>query len=260
MSDIRVSVRWESSAVFAGEEVECTVTFKNVTPPSSLRRSPSPNTKLRSHGSSRERWKETLPSRLLQGTATQGRNVRSQKPLSLKPSHGFPLPRMPNIPRASSRPPDSERNTHRRSVSIISIGGDTASEASSPGPILNPTRPARGHGRAASLQVNARKLGSLNSGSSSGNPDNVYKVCLHANVSVSARTRPSFHCTFSVVSILKLCTRSAGFFASYASLGSGQRPFYPIAIATKAEFLPQFHVSSGTRFRRSHKGIWASPP
>ena len=200
MSDIRVFVQWKSSTVFAGEEIECTITFRNVSQPRNLRRSPSPSTQLRRHGSSRERWKETLPLRSVQGATNSGNkispsipgfphpNTRSHKPsLSLSTSSGFPLARTPNTPDTVSKAPSSDRNEHRRSVSIVSIGGDTIDENPSPGPILSSKRPVRGHARAASLQVLPKRTDSSNGGLSSGSQTFLHTFLL-ADSSVSTRT------------------------------------------------------------------------
>lgn len=235
MSDIRVSVQWKSSTVFAGEDIECTITFNNVSQPNNLRRSPSPSTQLRHHGSSRERWKETLPHRSVQGAATYGNNTspsmlgfphpntRSHKPaLSLSTSNGFPLARMPNASEGASRPRSSEINTHRRSVSIVSIGGDRIDEAPPPGPILSSARPARSHVRAASLQLLSRRAGSSNGGSSGS--QSLYSCCSLANPSVSARTGSSLHRTVSDVPVLELFRRAASRYASRASINAADRP------------------------------------
>lgn len=179
MSDIRVSVQWKNSTVFAGDETECRITFKNAAPPRNLRRSPSPSSR---HGSSRERWKETLPLRTAHGAPTSSTristsilglphpNTRSHRPaLSLSTSVRSPVGPKLGIPEAISRAPNSGKNKHGRSVSIVSIGGDTIDEASSPGPMLSAAgRPVRGHARAASLQVLPRRTGISNMGVSSG--------------------------------------------------------------------------------------------
>lgn len=199
MSDIRVSVQWKSSTVFAGEDIECTITFKNFSQPGNLRRSPSPSTQLRRHGTSRERWKEPLQRRSVQGAAIYGNKIppsmpgfphpytRSHKPaLSLSTSNGFPLAPTPSISEAVPRARSSENNPHSTSVSIVSIGGDTIDEAPSPGPMLSSGRPVRGHVRAASLQFLPRRASSSNGGSSSGSQ--IFSSYFSfANPSVSAR-------------------------------------------------------------------------
>lgn len=177
-----MSVQWKSSTVFAGEDVECTITFKNVSQSNNLRRSPSPSTQFRRHGSCRERWKETHSHRSVQGAAAYGNNTsplmlgfhhlntRSHTPaLSLSTSNGLPLARLPNASEPASRARSSEIHTHKKSVSIVSIGGDRIDKTVPPDPILSSGRPARGHVRAASLQLLSRRAGSSNGGSSSGN-------------------------------------------------------------------------------------------
>jgi len=181
MSDIRASVQWKSSTVFAGEDIECRITFKNVSQASNPRHSPSPSKHRRGRGPSGERRKEALPHPPMNGAAVHSNmiypsmpgfrhpNARSQKPaLSLSNSNGFPLSLMPNVSEAVPETRSSENHTHRRSVSIVSIGGNTIDETSSYGPRLTSRRPVCGHVRAASLQSLPRRVGSSNGGSLSG--------------------------------------------------------------------------------------------
>ncbi len=172
MSDIRVSVQWKSSSVFAGENIECTITFKNV---ARAQRTPSPNSQLRGQGFNRERWKDTLPSHLVKKPSDGHQRkksllsqsgYRSHKPtLSLNSPNGhFPPPLHGN-----ATPPQTSTQEKRRSISIVSIGGNLADEE--PGhatPLSGAKRPGQGHSRAASLQVLPRRNGFPNSGPTSG--------------------------------------------------------------------------------------------
>ena len=181
MSDIRVSVQWKSSTVFAGEEVACTITFKNVAQPRSLRRSPSPS-QFRGHASHRERWKEALPMRSgqspgiaahrnsssLPGFATSKARMHKQT-LSLSTSNGFPPASVSGLREAAPAVSRGGESKHRRSVSIVSLGGETGEETSPHGQHMNSGRPTRGHTRSASLQVLPRRGAVLGGGPSSGN-------------------------------------------------------------------------------------------
>ena len=181
MSDIRVSVQWKSSTVFAGEEVACTITFKNVAQPRSLRRSPSPS-QFRGHTSHRERWKEALPMRSgqspgiaahrnsssLPGFATSKARMHKQT-LSLSTSNGFPPAPVSGLREGAPAASRGGENKHRRSVSIVSLGGETGEETLSHGQHMNSGRPTRGHARSASLQVLPRRGAVLGGGPSSGN-------------------------------------------------------------------------------------------
>ena len=183
MSHIRVSVQWKASTVFAGEELECTITFKNVSRAHCSRRSPSPSPQLLSHGSSRERWRETLPMRSAQrNLARSGHGAtpaisetvqdisRIHKPvLSLSTSHGPSPAPMVSAPTSATKKPSLVNSKHRRSISIVSIGGDTIDEAPSSDPNLNSGEYRRGHHRAASLHVLPRRGLIAGSGFQPGN-------------------------------------------------------------------------------------------
>lgn len=172
MSDIRVSVQWKSSTVFAGENVDCIITFKNV---ARAPRTPSPNSQLRGHGFQRERWKDTLPSHTTQkplgghqrkSSLLSQTGYRTHKPtLSLSSPNGHYSPSLqgtPDLPQTSSQ-------EKRRSISIVSLGGNLADEG--PGhaiPMNGPRRASQGHSRAASLQILPRKNGFPAPGPTSG--------------------------------------------------------------------------------------------
>ena len=164
MSNIRVSVQWETPTVFAGEEVQCTITFKNVAPTYNSR-SPSPSTQSRRNGQGRDRWKLDVSK---QNSLAGSQNVRSsvagpprsrayghRSALSLSapagPRHGLP----PSLPGKAPLKAEAANSRHKRSVSIISTGQDPAtgdaSQASS-GRAALAQPPVRQHGRSASYQ------------------------------------------------------------------------------------------------------------
>ncbi|MCJ1432974.1 hypothetical protein MMC27_002333 [Xylographa pallens] len=167
MSNIRVSVQWQKSTVFAGENIECTITFKNTAPTNIHSRSPSPHTHTRRIGQNRDRWKLNSPQQQ-GGDAAQGitsatpgatypRGHGHRSTLSLNTSntgvlHGAPHP----LPIKIHENTDSANSRHKRSVSIISISHDSTTEDPNPKngnpiPVRNP--PLRQHGRSASLQA-----------------------------------------------------------------------------------------------------------
>lgn len=178
MSDLRVSVRWKNSTVFAGEEIECIITFKNV---SQAPRSPSPGLQLRRHDPSRERWKEALPLRPTQGLASSSHiktplmpgiphlNTKVHKPaLSISTHNGIaPIPAL-NEPEGVSKVSGSKKKKHGSSVSIVSLSGDPVNGAQTLGSVMNAARPIRGHVRAASLQLLPRSMVDSANGSQSG--------------------------------------------------------------------------------------------
>ncbi|KAF2432092.1 Rgp1-domain-containing protein [Tothia fuscella] len=99
-SNIRASVHFAKSTVFAGEDIECTITFTNTSPDPSNDHQNSHNSEH--HGESRSR--KVTP-------------VASKTPASRKSSYG------PNVP-AHLRPTTIGRPKHGRSLSIISMGTD----------------------------------------------------------------------------------------------------------------------------------------
>ena len=181
MADIRASVQWKSLTVFAGEDVECTITFQNVSQARSLRHSPSSSSRLRRQDSNRERWKGTLPRRPVQGpgipyhrappsvtSAAQADTTLHRPTLSLSTSYRSPDATSPTSREVVSGSPSSADNKHRRSVSIVSIGGENKGHALPPAPVVSPGQVLRGHVRAASLQVLPRKTINTNDGSQPG--------------------------------------------------------------------------------------------
>ena len=165
MSDnVRVSVQWKSNAIFAGESLECTITFKNVSL-SHTHRSPSPASHIRGLTSHRERWKEILPSkqpapRPAPAHQTASSVIRSLRPhsralkpaLSLGESNGGPKqPSAPNFRRSLSHSPSLGANKQARSVSIVSLGGEVI-EGSPKQAHTRRIHPGQYHTRAASMQ------------------------------------------------------------------------------------------------------------
>jgi hypothetical protein len=146
-SDIRVFVQWKEPAVFAGDELDCTITFRNSkvlnplpTPNAALTRSPrswqivershKTSYSLNSAVTSAPRSRETSFS-------TRGHEIR--------PNH-----------------------KSQRSVSIVSLGGsESGTHSSDVQPKVTGNHPGR-HIRAASLQVLPKPGGSSGEGPASG--------------------------------------------------------------------------------------------
>ena len=181
MSDIRVSVHWKNPTVFAGEDVECTITFRNVSQTRSPRCSPSPSSQSCANSSPRERWKERLPMRSAQqignnsqikspslSSSSEARSISQKLALSPNASNGLSEVQS-SLRDGIAKGQRAIKEKHRRSVSIVSIGGQTVDQAQSPRPASSFTRPTQGHARAASLQVlpihRESELGGTTSGS-----------------------------------------------------------------------------------------------
>lgn len=181
MSDIRVSVQWKDPTVFAGEDIECTITFKNIALARRVHHSPSPNPHTTSHGSHRERWKETLPLRSANVSATakhrkspsssgfsQSHDRTHRQALSNSSVNGFVKSSVGEVHDNISGPANPGNNKHRRSVSIVSIRGEANEDTSRHGQLLNSGFSGHSHTRAASLHVTPRRNVPLSNGSSSG--------------------------------------------------------------------------------------------
>ncbi|KAF3008618.1 hypothetical protein E8E13_008121 [Curvularia kusanoi] len=160
-SNIRVFVQWKDATVFAGEDVQCTITFKNVANPGG--RDPSPVRRHNGFAPGGERQRKLPPvhsstrpsisrnssfvsqipgSPHLRGHSTaasvHAASIAGDVRSPITPSGGFGNP--------------GRGHKHGRSISIISLGTDAATGGSHNGSVT-PTRPSRGHGRSASMQV-----------------------------------------------------------------------------------------------------------
>ena len=162
-TNIRVFIKWDDQTVFAGEEIRCHITFKNVAPgpasASNHRQSLQPSPRA-------ERSRQPSPLLSPGGAATNGltppasaRSHRSTLSLNV-PSTGsrlrnsvqqWPPPQLPPPPPSSQRP----THAHKRSLSIVSMGSNATIDdhAHSNGIQAPPQRPNRGHSRSASLQI-----------------------------------------------------------------------------------------------------------
>lgn len=173
LSNIRVFVNWTEQTVFAGEDIECKITFKNIAttpaPPRSSLQPPTANGFI--HG-----------DRQRKSPATQIKRESTISPRPGAPSRGHRTTLSLNVPAGSIRPlptsaslngapPKSAKDGgHKRSVSIISIGASegAAEDIRSHGSLAErPRAMTRGHGRSASLQIVPRRHG-VNGGPPSG--------------------------------------------------------------------------------------------
>jgi hypothetical protein len=163
-SDIQVFVRWKEQTIFAGEDVECTITFKNVAPdeadiPKHSRTGSRPvnavvqGTKY-SPAKSFNPFAFTGTRRAASSRQPFEKTHRHSASTSLASpqavSHSFP-PATPN----SNGPPGSGHR-HKRSVSILSLEHEPTSDRK---PWTAPFSPkhGRGHTRSASVQMAPRQ-------------------------------------------------------------------------------------------------------
>ncbi|KAF2017371.1 Rgp1-domain-containing protein [Aaosphaeria arxii CBS 175.79] len=163
-SNIRVFVHFKESTVFAGEDIECTITFQNVAPTdNSPERSPGPAGRKQNGfapGGERQRKLPTLHSSTRPSLSHNSSYVSQMPPPHLRghrPALSLNAPssaggRKSPVPPTGFGGSAAGRHGHGRSLSIVSIGTDAATEVSHDRRSSN-RRPARGHGRSASLQV-----------------------------------------------------------------------------------------------------------
>lgn len=158
MSNLWVSVEFQNKAVFAGENLECVITFKNTAQVSSSKFNTS---QAHNHDSPRERWKDEAVTNSLHSYVEHS-HIRSQTTAFAKVHrHSAPLRQVQSTTSTASKgeckanvrlarnPGD---RSHGRSISIVSIGGDTTSTDHKSPLISASKRPGQGHSRAASLQ------------------------------------------------------------------------------------------------------------
>jgi hypothetical protein len=165
--NIRVFVRWQEQTVFAGEEVRCTVTFKNVAPGPNQQRQvqqqQQQHDRQASRGTRGTRGKPTL----LNPQAARGHRAGQSLgvPLSSPRRRVGSGPWSPASAGTNVTEGQPGGQKHRRSVSIVSIGsGSTEERSESTSGSVKTGRFNRGHGRAASLQISSRPLSSTGSG------------------------------------------------------------------------------------------------
>ncbi|KAI0016619.1 Rgp1-domain-containing protein [Xylariomycetidae sp. FL0641] len=171
LSNIRVFIQWEDQTVFAGEEIRCRITFKNIAPASN--QPPTSASIQHSHPSSpRVDHPRLQPSPAL---SPREKAVNGLAPPASARGHRSTLSlNIPNSALSASRskgvttpqwtppqpPPQRPGHAHKRSLSIVSLASSTTAEdpthgSSSPSRQSRPGT-ARSHGRSASLQIAPR--------------------------------------------------------------------------------------------------------
>ncbi|KAI0203087.1 Rgp1-domain-containing protein [Astrocystis sublimbata] len=178
-TNIRVFIKWDDQTVFAGEDIRCHITFKNVAPSPSASQQLTPNRRQPSQSSPRsDRTRQPSPllspragsgsGSIANGSTPPGSARSHRSTLSLNvPSTGSRLrnsiqqwPPMPQPP----PPTQASGHAHKRSLSIVSMGSNATVDEHmyTNGAQTKPQRPGRGHGRSASLQIIPRNNGTTN--------------------------------------------------------------------------------------------------
>ncbi|KAG6029804.1 hypothetical protein E4U41_000273 [Claviceps citrina] len=171
-SNIRVFIQWRDQTVFAGEEVKCTLTFKNVAATTSQAREQKSRHRQQKPQGERPRLAVPFQARAARGnvgltsppstTTTRGHR-RSALSLSVSTSQSHSRSSSLQWPQTAGTGGDwRPGHSHKRSISIVSIGSTTTAEEHTQSNEL-PSRaqpPQRGHSRAASLQIPPQGLDS----------------------------------------------------------------------------------------------------
>lgn len=162
MSNLKVSVQWKNSTVQGGDDIECNITFKNicssVDPPQSATHLPSLARRRDSCTDPLLPPAEQKPTRnLTSPTAVNPcqRNVSHRStysydtPLSIKQDSGYGV--QSSFSKALQA---KDRRSHKRSISIVSIGDEGLPDKSPMTlPSVSSKRPIRAHTRALSFQA-----------------------------------------------------------------------------------------------------------
>ena len=162
MSNLKVSVQWKNSTVQGGDDIECNITFKNICSsvdfPQSATQLPSPAPRRDSCTDSFPPLAEPKLTRKLSSSAAVNSRQRNVSHRSTY-SHDTPLPARQDsgykFRRSFSKAsPEKDQRSHKRSVSIVSIGDEGLPDKSpTTFPSVSSKRPIRAHSRALSFQA-----------------------------------------------------------------------------------------------------------
>lgn len=185
-SNIRVFVQWKDATVFAGEDVECTITFKNIAPPEGRDRSPTRKQNGFAPGGERQRKLPPVHSSTRPSMSRKSSFASHQPPPVTVRGHRPALSlNTPSTTGDRNAPPPASgaigNNTggqrHGRSLSIISMGTDAGADASR-GRGTASGRPTRGHARSGSLQIVPGRPNALYPGTGSAIEENTWLTML----------------------------------------------------------------------------------
>jgi hypothetical protein len=164
-SNIRVSVQFTKSTVFAGEDVECTITFKNIALENGER---SPSRSPQNNGASSQRKVTPIQTTNRPPPASRNSSYGPNIPAHLKKGHHATLSaassRQSSATLQEGRVADNNvtepaKQKHGRSLSIISMGTDGTSGGGEQARNVSEGawKAARAHGRTSSLQTVPRR-------------------------------------------------------------------------------------------------------
>lgn len=163
-SDIQVFVRFKDESTFAGELIQCIITFKNV---ASISDNASDTNNWQPRGSVATRSiAERSPTDRSRGLSSQNPrqtaiNSHGGRKTSNSGHRTTTSLTMPPTGSSVARPtpPSRPSHKHQRSVSILSLGSPNIGNEDIQAAKFPPkSRPTFNHGRSASLQVYPRKF------------------------------------------------------------------------------------------------------
>ncbi|KAI9697222.1 MAG: hypothetical protein M1836_004786 [Candelina mexicana] len=176
VSDIRVFIEWYEGTVFAGEDVECRITFRNTAADYGVARPPqaTPSSSSFAPGGERQRKNGALHAPAPNPKISTKPNAHNQQPRSSghRPALSLNSPVGPSRGQAFGSWSASQNGAagvghkHKRSLSIVSMGinDESQSRLQGHGEPVTTQRPGRNHARAASLQIMPRWNGQIPGG------------------------------------------------------------------------------------------------
>ncbi|EFQ99205.1 hypothetical protein MGYG_02219 [Nannizzia gypsea CBS 118893] len=170
LSDIQVFVRWKEQTIFAGEDVECTITFKNVTEEEAGNEVVGTTKHYRggsrpintvtdgtsySPAKSLNPFSFNNPPRRPQSSGYRPRHPHHRASASVGSSPMLSQSFPPATPSRTNGTPNTPGHFHKRSVSIISLETDISHDRKQ---LQSPKSPQPGrHTRSASFQATPRR-------------------------------------------------------------------------------------------------------
>ncbi|KAL8902374.1 MAG: hypothetical protein Q9192_000001 [Flavoplaca navasiana] len=265
MSNIRLSVEWDKTAVYAGEHIDCTITFKNIARAPSAQRAAC---QISGHNSPHERWKDNTAAHVRRrnpkysslhysSTSVGGKDRKASSHDSMWST--IPATSMVRTGKETHSDQNTTGRKHGRSVSIVTMNGEKSMFGNVFQTISPSERPVQGHGRAASLQIPPGKNSALDHDPSSTvrdkgsstriighrqtlNDENASKLPSLLSSSSAPRVKeelqPQTACTSDASMAgpkLKSKTKSHDRTASSHATGSARAPQSPDSLESSAE-------------------------
>ncbi|KAI9677702.1 MAG: hypothetical protein M1829_002474 [Trizodia sp. TS-e1964] len=167
-SNIRVFVHWAEPTVFAGEEVECRITFKNIAATPGAPRPHSSQLPKASSSSPGDRHRREIQTHAQVSRNGSLQSRRSPEDTASRGHRaGLSLDMRSKLKSAGAASWSAAQNgtaipsqNHRRSVSILSLGANDGVAVENPAPnkvTKGALRPGKGHARSVSAQVLPRR-------------------------------------------------------------------------------------------------------